>query len=50
MVGMGYLSTKRGFEGAWLQISCNVCYQTCFLIGCILLKKHGLSKADLFAK
>lgn len=48
MVGMGYLSTKRGFEGAWLQITCNVCYQTCFLAGCILLKKHGLSQARLF--
>lgn len=44
-VGRGYLSTKRGFEGAWMQISCNVLYQACFLAGCILLKKHGLASA-----
>lgn len=49
MVGMGYLSTKRYFEAAWIQISCNVCYQICFLVGCLFLQKHGLEKANLFS-
>ena len=48
MVSMGYLSTKRGYEGAWMQISCNVLYQLCFFIGCLLLKKHKLEEANLF--
>ena len=48
MVGMGYLSTKHYFEAAWIQISCNVCYQLCFLLGCIFLQKHGLEKANFF--
>jgi hypothetical protein len=48
MVGMGYLSTKRGFEGAWAQISCNVLYQGTFFVACLLLKKHGLEEAKLF--
>lgn len=47
MVGMGYLSTKHYFEGAWMQISCNLCYQLCFFLGCLLLKKHGLGDFDL---
>lgn len=50
MVGMGYLSTKRGLSGAWYQISCNLCYQLCFFIACLLLKKHGLEEAKLFSK
>ena len=50
MVGMGYLSTKRGYDGAWYQISCNLCYQGVYLAGCLLLKKHGLKEVDLFTK
>lgn len=50
MVGMGYLSSKRSFEGAWIQISCNVCYQLCFFLGCLFLKKHGLSNLVLEKK
>ncbi len=50
MVGMGYLSTKRGYDGAWYQITCNVCYQGVYFVGCLLLKKHGLKEADLFTK
>lgn len=50
MVGMGYLSTKHYFEGAWMQITCNVCYQLCFFLGCLLLKKHGLATLDLGKK
>lgn len=50
MVGMGYLSTKHNFEGAWIAISCNICFQGCFLAGCILLSKHGLADFDFFAK
>ncbi len=48
MVGMGYLSTKRGYEGAWMQISCNVLYQGTFCAACLLLKKHGLVEAKIF--
>lgn len=48
MIGMGYLSTKRGFEGAWAQISCNVLYQGTYFAACLLLKKHGLEEAKLF--
>ena len=48
MVGMGYLSTKRGYEGAWAQITCNVLYQGVFFVSCLLLKKHGLEEAKLF--
>ena len=48
MVCMGYLSTNRTFEGAWMQITCNALYQGCFLVGCILLKRHGLETAKLF--
>ncbi len=50
MIGMGYLSTKRGYEGAWMQISCNVIYQGIFFVACLLLKKHGLENAVLFKK
>ncbi len=50
MMGMGYLSTKRGYDGAWMQISCNVIYQGIFFVGCLLLKKHGLEEAELFKK
>lgn len=50
MVGMGYLSTKRGYEGAWMQISCNVVYQGIYFVACLLLKKHGLEEAELFNK
>lgn len=48
MVSRGYLSTKRGYEGAWMQISCNVLYQLTFFLGCLLLKKHNLEEANLF--
>ncbi len=48
MIGMGYLSTKRGYEGAWMQISCNVVYQGIFFVACLLLKKHGLEEAKIF--
>ncbi len=48
MVGMGYLSTKRGYEGAWMQISCNLVYQGIFFVACLLLKKHGLEEAQIF--
>lgn len=48
MICMGYLSTRRGFESAWIQISCNALYQSFFLTGCILLKKHSLKEAILF--
>ncbi len=50
MIGMGYLSTKRTFEGAWMQISCNVVYQLTFFLGCFLLKRHHLETAELFKK
>lgn len=50
MIGMGYLSTKRTFEGAWMQISCNVVYQLTFFLGCLLLKRHHLETAQLFKK
>lgn len=46
MVGMGYLSSKRTFTGAWIQISVNVCYQLCFFLGCVTLKKAGLGEED----
>lgn len=45
MIAMGYLSTMRTFEGAWLQISCNICYQTCYFLGCLLLKKREVHSA-----
>ncbi len=48
MIGMGYLSTKRGYEGAWMQISCNLVYQGIFFVACLLLKKHGLEEAKIF--
>lgn len=50
MIGMGYLSTLRIFEGAWLQISCNVLYQTSYLFGCLLLKKNHLDTITIFNK
>ncbi len=50
MIGMGYLSTKRGYEGAWYQITCNVFYQGIYFVACLLLKKHGLKEVDLFSK
>lgn len=50
MVGMGYLSTKRGYEGAWAQITCNILYQGVFFVACLLLKKHGLQEAKIFKK
>lgn len=50
MIGMGYLSTKHDFEGAWVAISCNICFQGCFLVGCILLSRHGLENFDFFKK
>ncbi len=48
MIGMGYLSTKRGYEGAWMQISCNLVYQGIFFVACLLLKKHGLEESKIF--
>lgn len=48
MIGIGYLSTKRGYEGAWMQISCNLVYQGIFFVACLLLKKHGLEEAQIF--
>lgn len=50
MVGMGYLSTRRGYDGAWLQITCNVIYQGVYFAGCLLLKKHGIEQANIFKK
>ena len=50
MIGMGYLSTLRTFEGAWLQISCNVLYQTSYMVGCLLLKKNHLDTITIFNK
>lgn len=50
MVGMGYLSTKRFYEYAWIAISTNVIYQGCFLLGVILLNKKGLHEESIFFK
>lgn len=50
MVGMGYLSTKHDFEGAWYAITCNICFQGCFFTACLLLAKHGLAEFDFFKK
>jgi hypothetical protein len=50
MFGMGYLSTKHYFEGAWIQISVNIVYQACFFGGCLMLKKHDVANFDLFTK
>lgn len=50
MIGMGYLSTLRTFEGAWLQISCNVLYQSSYMVGCLLLKKNHLDTITIFNK
>ncbi len=50
MIGMGYLSTMRTFEGAWMQISCNVLYQSTYMAGCLLLKKNHLDTVAIFNK
>ena len=54
MIMMGYLSTKtkgdQGFEWAFVQITTNIVYQACFLVGTILLKRKGLGNEDALAK
>lgn len=50
MIGMGYLSTRRGYDGAWIQITCNVIYQGVYFVACLLLKKHGIEQANIFKK
>jgi hypothetical protein len=56
MIIMGYLSTKtkdsapNGFEWAFAQISVNVIYQGCYLVGALILKKKGLAKEDSLSK
>lgn len=50
MFGMGYLSTKWYFEGAWIQITVNLIYQLSFFLGCLLLMKHHVKEFDLFTK
>lgn len=50
MLGMGYLSTKRDFNTAWIQISVNIVYQACFFVSTLLLKKKGLEKVDALVK
>jgi hypothetical protein len=54
MICMGYLSTKtkgdQGFEWAFVQITTNVIYQACFLVGTILLKRKGLGNESSLSK
>lgn len=50
MFGMRYLSTKRYFEGAWIQITVNLIYQLSFFLGCLPLMKHHVKEFDLFTK
>lgn len=50
IVGMGYLSTRRGYDGVWIQITCNVIYQGVYFAGCLLLKKYGIEQTEIFKK
>lgn len=50
MVSMGYLSTKRYYEWAWIQISVNIIYQGGFLLGMMMLKSAGLGDEDAFLR
>ncbi len=48
MFGMGYLSTQRYYEIAWVSISVNVLCQGAFFLGVVLLDKKGLGSEDAF--
>ncbi|MCR5741592.1 MAG: hypothetical protein K6G38_03965 [Gammaproteobacteria bacterium] len=50
MVSMGYLSTQRYFEYAWIAITTNIIYQGSYLLGIIILSKKGLGRDDIFFK
>lgn len=50
MVGMGYLSTRKGWTYNWIAISINVVYQGLFMLACIRLQKKGFGAEDSLQK